>query len=149
MQNRSIRVNAIRDGSPSRIRKVLLISLGMTTRPNSSILLTIPVALTMSCASLMLFSHRFSMEGQIMRMDGAGRFGKEREFDPFSAFVQSIAMIFPSVIRTNTQFSSISYYFYLLQEFRFETAMFSRLTFALYNINGIRIIWFMVSARRV
>lgn len=45
MQNRSIRVNAFRDGSPSRILSVRLISLGITTRPNSSIRLTMPVAL--------------------------------------------------------------------------------------------------------
>ena len=32
------------EGSPSRILKVLLMSLGITTRPRSSILLTIPVA---------------------------------------------------------------------------------------------------------
>ncbi len=36
-------------GSPSRIRRVLLISFGMTTRPRSSILLTIPVAFTLFC----------------------------------------------------------------------------------------------------
>ena len=38
------RVNVISVGSPSRIRIVLLISLGMTTRPRSSMRLTIPVA---------------------------------------------------------------------------------------------------------
>lgn len=43
-QNRSNRVNAISNGSPSRIRMVRRISLGMTTRPRSSILRTIPVA---------------------------------------------------------------------------------------------------------
>lgn len=43
-QNFSLGVNVIRDGSPSRIRIVLLISLGITTLPRSSILLTIPVA---------------------------------------------------------------------------------------------------------
>jgi len=37
-------VNVVCDGSPSRILMVLLISLGITTRPRSSILLTIPVA---------------------------------------------------------------------------------------------------------
>ena len=35
-QNRSHRANVICNGSPSRIRRVLLISLGMTTRPRSS-----------------------------------------------------------------------------------------------------------------
>ena len=44
MQNLSNGVNVIREGAPSRIRMVLLISLGMTTRPRSSILRTIPVA---------------------------------------------------------------------------------------------------------
>lgn len=43
-QNRSIDVNTVSDGSPSRIRIVLLISLGITTRPRSSIRRTIPVA---------------------------------------------------------------------------------------------------------
>ena len=37
-------VNDVSDGSPSRIRIVLRISFGMTTRPRSSIRLTIPVA---------------------------------------------------------------------------------------------------------
>ena len=36
--------NVICDGSPSRMRSVLLISFGITTRPKSSIRLTIPVA---------------------------------------------------------------------------------------------------------
>lgn len=43
-QNLSHRANVICDGSPSRIRMVRRISLGMTTRPRSSIRLTIPVA---------------------------------------------------------------------------------------------------------
>lgn len=37
-------VTVVSKGSPSRIRIVLLISLGITTLPRSSILLTIPVA---------------------------------------------------------------------------------------------------------
>ena len=43
-QNLSHRANVICDGSPSRIRMVLRISLGMTTRPRSSIRRTMPVA---------------------------------------------------------------------------------------------------------
>ena len=43
-QNLSNGVNVVCEGSPSRILKVLLISLGITTRPKSSIRLTIPVA---------------------------------------------------------------------------------------------------------
>lgn len=43
-QNRSHRANVICDGSPSRIRIVRRISLGITTLPRSSIRLTIPVA---------------------------------------------------------------------------------------------------------
>ena len=35
-QNRSAAVNDVCSGSPSRIRRVLLISFGMTTRPRSS-----------------------------------------------------------------------------------------------------------------
>ena len=43
-QNRSHRVNVVCDGSPSRIRMVRRISLGITTLPRSSIRLTMPVA---------------------------------------------------------------------------------------------------------
>ena len=43
-QNRSIGVNVVSRGSPSRMRIVRRISLGITTLPKSSILLTIPVA---------------------------------------------------------------------------------------------------------
>jgi len=39
-------VNDIIDGSPSRMRSVLLISFGITIRPSSSILRTMPVART-------------------------------------------------------------------------------------------------------
>jgi len=41
---RSFTVNVVSSGSPSRIRMVLRISLGMTTRPKSSMRRTIPVA---------------------------------------------------------------------------------------------------------
>ena len=44
MQNLSIGVNVVSRGSPSRILRVLLISLGITIRPRSSTLLTMPVA---------------------------------------------------------------------------------------------------------
>ena len=44
MQNLTIGVNVVSEGSPSRILKVLLISLGITIRPRSSTLLTMPVA---------------------------------------------------------------------------------------------------------
>ena len=43
-QNLSHRVNAVCNGSPSRIRMVLRISLGITTRPRSSMRRTMPVA---------------------------------------------------------------------------------------------------------
>ena len=43
-QNRSIGVNVVSKGSPSRILNVLLISLGMTILPKSSTRRTIPVA---------------------------------------------------------------------------------------------------------
>ena len=45
-------VNVVSSASPSRIRMVLLISLGITTRPRSSILLTIPVAFIKSFSFL-------------------------------------------------------------------------------------------------
>ena len=44
IQNLSIGVNVVCEGSPSRILRVLLISLGITIRPRSSTLLTMPVA---------------------------------------------------------------------------------------------------------
>ena len=44
IQNFSHCVNVINDGSPSRIRRVRRISLGMTTRPRSSMRRTMPVA---------------------------------------------------------------------------------------------------------
>lgn len=50
--------HVICDGSPSRIRRVRRISLGITTLPSSSILRTIPVALNFP-APPFLFSHRF------------------------------------------------------------------------------------------
>ena len=43
-QNTSHRVNDVCNGSPSRIRRVLLISLGMTILPRSSTRRTMPVA---------------------------------------------------------------------------------------------------------
>ena len=61
-QNLSHRANVVSDGSPSRIRIVRRISLGMTTLPRSSILLTIPVAfiyfflLCMNTSSVLLFA---------------------------------------------------------------------------------------------
>ena len=57
-QNRSHDVNVICDRSPSRMRMVLLISLGMTTLPRSSILRTIPVAF------IVRFLLRFSFSRQ-------------------------------------------------------------------------------------
>lgn len=47
-QNRSHAFRVVCNGSPSRILSVRLISLGMTTRPSSSILRTIPVARNVS-----------------------------------------------------------------------------------------------------
>ena len=42
--NRSLDINVVCEGSPSRILRVLLISLGITILPKSSTLLTMPVA---------------------------------------------------------------------------------------------------------
>ena len=59
-QNRSIGVNVVSRGSPSRILKVLRISLGLTTLPKSSILLTIPLAVPKivrrACSSLTILT---------------------------------------------------------------------------------------------
>ena len=43
-QNLSLGVNVVHEGSPSRMRRILLISLGITILPKSSTLRTIPVA---------------------------------------------------------------------------------------------------------
>ena len=48
-QNLSIGVNVVSEGSPSRLGRVLLISLGITILPKSSTLLTIPVAVPDIC----------------------------------------------------------------------------------------------------
>ena len=47
-------VNVISSGSPSRMRMVRRISLGITTRPRSSMRLTMPVAFTVSFSFLFL-----------------------------------------------------------------------------------------------
>ena len=57
-QNCSHRANVICDGSPSRMRRVRRISLGMTTRPRSSMRRTIPVAF------IFIFSLVFLMSGK-------------------------------------------------------------------------------------
>ena len=49
LTNCSSDVNVVYEGSPSRILRVLLISLGITIRPRSSTLLTIPVAVPDIC----------------------------------------------------------------------------------------------------
>ncbi len=54
MHNLSQSVNVVCKGSPSRIRIVLLISLGITTRPRPSILLTFPLAVPDSALTLIV-----------------------------------------------------------------------------------------------
>ena len=54
-------VNVVSDGSPSRMRRVLLISLGMTTLPRSSMRLTIPVAFISPSLLVALISTRPSV----------------------------------------------------------------------------------------
>ena len=46
--------NIVNNGSPSRIRSVRRISLGITTRPKSSIRLTIPVAFKLTPPCILL-----------------------------------------------------------------------------------------------
>ena len=84
-QNVSHRVNAVCNGSPSRIRSVRRISLGITTRPRSSILLTIPVAFmvassnTVSICSVWLQSYclqrkeKYSVPGKDTLCVASGR----------------------------------------------------------------------------
>ena len=83
--NLSHRANVICDGSPSRIRSVRRISLGITTRPRSSILLTIPVAFmvassnTVSICSVWLQSYclqrkeKYSVPGKDTLCVASGR----------------------------------------------------------------------------
>lgn len=56
MQNLSIGVNVVYEGSPSRILKVLLISLGITILPRSSTRLTIPVAFIVYLSPLQMWN---------------------------------------------------------------------------------------------
>lgn len=55
IQNSCQFFNVICDGSPSRIRRVRRISFGITTRPRSSILRTIPVAFMVLFSSVFRF----------------------------------------------------------------------------------------------
>ena len=69
--------NVVSDGSPSRIRRVLLISLGMTTRPRSSILRTIPVAF-ISWSPLLFF---FSKSLQSYFVNGVWFYSEQKWFE--------------------------------------------------------------------
>ena len=64
-QNRSIGVNVASKGSPSRMRRVLLISLGMTILPKSSTLLTMPVAFIYLSPFLRCFQICASLRGRL------------------------------------------------------------------------------------
>lgn len=72
--------HVINDGSPSRIRRVRRISLGMTTRPRSSIRLTIPVAFIewISLTHLFLALLLFAGIGGICGKSGKFRRGCDR-----------------------------------------------------------------------
>lgn len=84
-QNRSHGFHVVSNRSPSRIRSVRLISLGMTTRPSSSILRTIPVArnvpilldggatLMLHCFAVCLCIPSMEFGGVIMRRKDLGR----------------------------------------------------------------------------
>lgn len=86
-QNRSHGFHVVSNRSPSRIRSVRLISLGMTTRPSSSILRTIPVArnvpslldggatLMPHCFAVCLCIPSMEFGGVIMRRKDLGRAG--------------------------------------------------------------------------
>ena len=79
-QNLSHRVNAVCNGSPSRMRMVRRISLGMTTRPRSSILRTIPVAFIIYISPLAQITFLLSAkEVKIMWRDGNQHRGCWRE----------------------------------------------------------------------
>lgn len=82
-QNFSLGVNVISEGSPSRIRMVRRISLGMTTRPRSSILRTIPVAF-MYISPLAQFVFRDSICRLCQFMQGLQSHGESRLTAGFS-----------------------------------------------------------------
>ena len=81
-QNFSHRVNVINDGSPSRIRIVRRISLGMTTRPKSSMRRTIPVAFIYQIPPAVAFCRQRVVSAKSgclcknLRKDFAGRVGR-------------------------------------------------------------------------
>ena len=72
-QNLSHGANVICDGSPSRMRRVRRISLGITTRPSSSMRLTMPVALTFAAPPCLVSAIGFPWKGDLC----AGRGGEE------------------------------------------------------------------------
>ena len=73
-QNLSHRANVICDGSPSRILMVRRISLGMTTRPRSSIRLTIPVAFIFKTPFILDKLHLVFGKAANLSKAAAGRF---------------------------------------------------------------------------
>ena len=79
--NRSLSVNDVNSGSPSRIRRVLRISLGMTIRPRSSTRLTIPVAfisfpLLAVNSTVVLFAGKARLCGRFQDMERPRSKGK-------------------------------------------------------------------------
>ena len=84
-QNRSHHSNVICDGSPSRIRIVRRISLGMTTRPRSSIRRTIPVAFILKTpfasdgCYVALAKHSIHKFSRVMLADAMEKFGNYPE----------------------------------------------------------------------
>ena len=83
MQNLSIGVNVVSKGSPSRILRVLLISLGITIRPRSSTLLTMPVA-------FVYLSH-FTDVG-IRIPTGASALGMTQKYDSRSGYRKPLSL---------------------------------------------------------
>ena len=82
-QNLSIGVNVVSKGSPSRILRVLLISLGITIRPRSSTLLTMPVA-------FVYLSH-FTDVG-IRIPTGASALGMTQKYDSRSGYRKPLSL---------------------------------------------------------
>ena len=78
-QNLIHSVNDINDGSPSRIRSVLRISLGMTTRPSSSMRRTMPVA-RMLIASFRLIIHSMARQVGLILAESGPRNEKKHLF---------------------------------------------------------------------
>ena len=109
-------VNVISSGSPSRIRMVRRISLGITTRPRSSMRRTIPVAFTLS-VSFCQFGVSVCSRVGFIRQDGIILFYNDfatvlskNTYAPcsltvFSSSIRSVSLYPKEAYQSNSSFS--------------------------------------------